>query len=166
MIGTPDKGFTLLEIMIVVAILGIAAAIGIPNWVAGKPYRELKKAARDVYGELQRAKTRAVTTSRAHRVTFDESSRRFQVQEAENCTMVLDESSCAWRNADSIMRVLPNTVTLNGTPFGDRTVVFNPDGTAEQASQYPISARLRCSSGQQYSVNVERNGRIFLRKES
>jgi prepilin-type N-terminal cleavage/methylation domain-containing protein len=50
------NGFTLLELMIVVAIVGIAGSIGIPNWVAGKPHRELKAASRDIFGELMRAK--------------------------------------------------------------------------------------------------------------
>lgn len=161
-----SSGFTLLELMIVVAIVGIAAAIGIPNWIEGKPYRELKKASRDIYGELVRARAGAVSTFRAYRVLFDESGRAFWLQRAnEGCTKVVAEDQCTWTNVDSFAKRLPNSVSIVGTPFGDRGLVFNVDGTANtDSSSGRASVAFRCSSGQQYRVNVERNGRIWSEK--
>ncbi len=161
------KGFSLIELMVVVAIIGIAAAMGIPNWVAGKPYRELKQASRDIYGELMRAKGMAVSTFRAHRVFFDESGRTFRVQRAneENCRKVVAEDQCTWSNVDQMSKSLPNSVSISGTPFGDRGLVFNVDGTANTDSSInPGSVTLRCSSGQQYQVWVELSGRVWMKK--
>ncbi|MEI7851595.1 MAG: prepilin-type N-terminal cleavage/methylation domain-containing protein [Kiritimatiellales bacterium] len=49
------KGFTLVEIMIVVAIIGLLAAIGIPSIIGAYQNAQLKSAARNV-AEIEKAK--------------------------------------------------------------------------------------------------------------
>ena len=53
-------GFTIIEIIIVIAVLGILVAIGVPNFLNWLPKYRLQSAARDLYSNMYRAKIGAI----------------------------------------------------------------------------------------------------------
>ncbi len=55
-----ESGMTLLEIVIVVSIIAVLAAIAVPNFKVWLPNMRLKAAARDVYSDMQKAKMSAI----------------------------------------------------------------------------------------------------------
>lgn len=59
-----QKGFTLAEVMIVVAIIGILSAIALPAVINWLPNMRLQSAARDFHSDLQLAKLQAIKTNR------------------------------------------------------------------------------------------------------
>jgi len=63
-------GFTLLEMMIVVAIMGILSAIAVPNLKTYMAQRRLNGAVRQVFGDLMAARQRAITENRSIGVEF------------------------------------------------------------------------------------------------
>jgi type II secretion system protein H len=68
---TGQKGFTLVEVMIVVAIIGILTAIATPALLAWLPNVRLKAAARDLYSKMQRTRMEAIRTNGTRAIVFD-----------------------------------------------------------------------------------------------
>ena len=62
-------GFTLMELMIVIAIIGIVSAITIPN-ISNSKHR-VKKVARELMGSMQKTRMLAVKTNSECAIVFD-----------------------------------------------------------------------------------------------
>ncbi len=65
------KGFTLLELMIVIAIIGIMAAVAIPNFRDSLPKSRVNAAARELFTEMQLARMKAISENNYYVITFD-----------------------------------------------------------------------------------------------
>jgi prepilin-type N-terminal cleavage/methylation domain-containing protein len=66
-----NNGFTLIEMIIVIAILGIVLAIGAPYFTAYRNSANLKEAARDIASDIQLYKQRAASENVRYRITFN-----------------------------------------------------------------------------------------------
>jgi type IV fimbrial biogenesis protein FimT len=65
-----NKGFSLIEIMTVIGILAILAAVATPGLISWRHNAQLRRAAQDVYSNLQKAKVEAARRNTAITITF------------------------------------------------------------------------------------------------
>jgi type II secretion system protein H len=68
-----ERGFTLIEVLLVVAIIGILTLISYPSIKNSLETRGLENEAREILTTLQQAKFQAVKFKLNHRVSFDDS---------------------------------------------------------------------------------------------
>ena len=74
-----DSGFTLVELMIVIAVSAIIVMFAVPGVLGWMPNYRLKGAANDLYSNLQWAKLNAVKENKEWAVVFDTANGQYHI---------------------------------------------------------------------------------------
>ncbi len=121
------RGFTLIEIIVILGIMGIFMAVSYPNILKVMAVRNLENTSRQIQTYLQQTKLRAVDTKIVHRARFYLADGGFWAYEMQSLQM-----DGTWARVGGAPRkTIPNrlTVTMSLPASGaDRTVVFSPVG--------------------------------------
>ena len=126
------KGFTFIEIIIVLGIMGILALASYPSIRNAMEVRGLEGSARDILTTLQAAKFQAVNKKIYHRVRFFQSGTAwaFQIEQ--------EVSSGTWSMLpEYVPKMLPSQFTVTISLPDNNTVVYSPTGFV---SNYSIAA--------------------------
>jgi prepilin-type N-terminal cleavage/methylation domain-containing protein len=141
------RGFTILELMIVLAVLAIMAGIAIPNYIGWLPKRHLRSSAIDVQAVIQLAKMTAIRENTSVSLKFNPGSEDYQA--------FIDANADG--NPDGTIfrsKEMSPGIDLTGTGFASDTITFNSRGLANNAGAINLSNRL----GQSLTVNVALSG--------
>lgn len=142
-----DCGFSLTEVLVVLALMAIVAAISVPQVIGSLDNMKLDTAVRGVHSEMQNARLKAVSANRPMRIRFDcPGAGQFRMVELIGTPAVPDSKDTAGdrcsettypypvRDANALTR--PNNdgpirfITPGMTFTASRTIEFWPDGTA------------------------------------
>ncbi len=119
----PEKGFTFIEIIIVIAILGIMALGFYPSVLNTLELRALETSAREIQAALQTAKWQAVNAKTNHRVRFNLEAGRWMYRietESSPGTWVLKtgQTPHSVPTKFDVTLDLPTSSTVEFTPTG------------------------------------------------
>ncbi len=160
-----ERGFSLVEILVVLAIFGTLLAIAAPNFLSATfPHMKLKSASRDIFSILQYARSKAVNSTQKYGVRFelDTSPKRYMVvtraSDTDPWTTDTDMSPRDLEDAVDIFSVTVGAVTY--TTGTTAVIAFDPFGSATSAD---IRLYAATNNSDKYKITVaSASGRVKI----
>ncbi|WP_372726740.1 Tfp pilus assembly protein FimT/FimU [Nostoc sp. TCL26-01] len=120
-------GFSIPEILAVLLMIGILAAIGLPSWLASLEIQRLNKAQNEVYNAMRQAQSQASKEKLSWQASFREQNG--VVQWAVH-PMSVNPAAAYWNDLDANVR-LDDETTLQQSS-GVRRIQFDYQGNVRQ----------------------------------
>ena len=144
-------GFTLLELMMVVAIMGILSAIATPNLMYYMAERRLNGAARMVMSDLMAARQKAVSQNNEFKVFFNANHHEYTILDDDD-----NDGTADTGEATEVRDIRRDYYDVTFTASADP--IFYPRGTASGTTVTVTSSR----TGVSKVVTVALNGRVKI----
>jgi len=149
-----NSGFTIIELAVVIAIVGIMAGIAVPNFVGWLPKYRLSSSADDIQALVQNARLRAVKENAHVAVLLDPDN-----DGLDGDYMAFVDENSDWNKDAGEALVMQGEVSsgirITGTGYASNRFSFNSRGLCLEGSG---SVTLRNSKGKTKTVNIEMTG--------
>ena len=163
-----DRGFSIVEMVIVVAIVGVLAAVAFPNIAQYTKNYRIRGAAQEVAGELQSARSKAIMTNTNSGVSFvivDRDSYRF-VQEDLLATQP-ERLSPLKHLPQGVQFVVSSTVTNRGPTLRFlRLGGFCNPAVVTSTCLAPVPVANRSTTQESTLVDTSTNNGLYIGVES
>lgn len=141
-----DPGFTLLELVIAIAIIGVLAAAAIPNFIDYLPRMRLKAASQDLISHMQFARLKAIRDNAPCRLQFEPETGRYSVLDANDLvcrTIDLADYPGILFGANTTVSIDANHTPpqSDGVSYLGNKAKFNANGTAAAGTVYLKNSR-------------------------
>jgi prepilin-type N-terminal cleavage/methylation domain-containing protein len=140
-----QKGFTMLEGVMVFAIIAIVAAFAVPGFRKMAINGNLKAAAKDIMSDFASVRERAISENLNYSIVFDQDNNRYTVPGLAN------PKSPAHLASD---------IRITGVSFGTSPLVFQTRGTTSPPGDKTIS--LTNGRGSTATITIGTAGRIYV----
>lgn len=125
-----QSGFSLVELIAVIAVMGIILAIAVPSFVEWREGMQFRQSGRDVSALIRTARARAISTNRQQQVEIDIANRTYTSRRGNRAV-----NSTGWL-AEPVQQLQPARVgiaSIGRTPANNANIynliVCNPNGT-------------------------------------
>ncbi len=157
-----SRGFSLVELVIVTAVMGVLCAIAIPQMITQRRLFRTSAVSREITGQIRYARQMAMSTRSAYTFQYDHPNRRLRIiGPIPRGAAALADAKYPNNTGSSVILAVPLTqtglsaaelnegipTTLTGLPAGSPTIPTGPltDGVSRTAlllrsSQHHVSA--------------------------
>jgi len=133
LITTYPKGFTLIEIILVVLLLSVVVGLTIPNFSQTFTKTQLQKCAQDLVYTMRYAQSRATTKNRRVQLVFNTDFSQYWLSDfLEDSRGSSDPSQKISGKMGRIFKI-PSQIIIE---LGQNTITFYPDGSIEKERVY------------------------------
>lgn len=148
-----DRGFSLVEAMLVVALLAILALLGVPQFREYVPKYRVEAAGKDLAAQMELYRVRSIANNIRHKLTFNEGAQKITVETVNSggtvvataAELTFNVSGSTYpnvklgRNATEAITGSPNGSTTEAAAFGVGSateVNFQPSGIADLSGEF------------------------------
>jgi prepilin-type N-terminal cleavage/methylation domain-containing protein len=148
-----EKGFTLIELVIVVALFGILLAVALPPYVQWRNNANYRQTARQITSMLREARSYTIANNVSHSVEIKPTSSSYRLL----------------RNTTVLQEIFVRSPVLirggaGGTSTADITIAFNSNGTAVLTPS-DGNVFIKDNTVDKFHITVTPTGRISLQQK-
>ena len=156
-----SRGYSLTELLTVVAIVGLVVLVSVPAFTQLMPQYRLRSAASDVTGALRMIRQKAITTRSDWKMTVDPVNERYSLSEKNTAGTWIKIGS----NGRPVIGDAPWWTALSGvdvTGASTFEVTMQRDGTAETAATIVLATSSSRVKWNRYTITVAASGNVTV----
>lgn len=156
---TTTRGFSLVEVLVVIAILAIVLTIAVPNFNKYIHNTNLKTAGRDLAGDILNIKQTAAAQGVHYKIIFNKDANNYRIIKGgpNGTSGEYDETTAIIKSLGSIASYITIDSTTY-TPNANPQIVFQPRGTTSPGG----SVTLKNDKGSTIKITTSVMGKVSV----